>query len=781
MFRNKILRFIGSAVLTIILLVGIFALVNHMNTPRKPDTNTTQMTTKLSSTILDNSIKLGTSFILANQKKEGNFNYEYDFVKKTQNPEDSQVRQAGALWGLALLYQDKPSEELLAGIEKGLEFFSKNSKENSNGKYILYPEANSGDTGTVALVTLTLADFLSSAKDLPTDIRQKYEKDLNSYLNFLISLRKSNGQFFGSYELKTGKGTGLPSPYFDGESLLALIKTEKYLNRADLKDLILASADSMFKENIEKALKENPDSDTTKGFYQWGTMAFYEIYTSEWADTSIKKDLAKKIIDLAYWMIDTHKVLERTRNTAYAYEGLASAWEIARLSGDKKALTYIGKAIDKGLYELSTWQVGSSIQNKFLKENPTKDPLAIGGIMNAADEAPLRIDVTQHQMHAALLARNFIYKINSVDMPTDKNLSPKNILNSINLAGNYLINSAKSDGEFDYLYDAKTDKIQDEYNILRHAGTIFSMMEFYSLTKNENALSSSQKALSYLEKQIKPCKTSNNDTECVVETNEVKLGGNGLAIVAMAEYTEATGDQKYVETMRKLARWIIDNQKKSGEFAVHKQTYSDQKISTFISDYYPGEAILGLMKLYKITNDKIYLDSAVSAATWRITVRDKNVSMETLNNDHWLLYGLNELYRFDQNKIYIDHVFKICDAIFANQQLNPKNPEWLGGYYNPPRSTPTATRSEGLIAAYNLAKDYGHKDEAEKILKALELGLGFQLKTQIDETRAAEFKNPKKALGGFTEDLDGTEIRIDYVQHNLSSLIGFYKILISAK
>ena len=58
--------------------------------------------TRLTRTILDRSLRAGTSYLLHNQKKEGNFYYQYDFLKKKYSKGDSEVRQAGALWGLAL-------------------------------------------------------------------------------------------------------------------------------------------------------------------------------------------------------------------------------------------------------------------------------------------------------------------------------------------------------------------------------------------------------------------------------------------------------------------------------------------------------------------------------------------------------------------------------------------------------------------------------------------------------------------------------------------------------
>ena len=47
--------------------------------------------------------------------------------------------------------------------------------------------------------------------------------------------------------------------------------------------------------------------------------------------------------------------------------------------------------------------------NKFLKKHPTDENIAIGGIMNAKNKAPLRIDTTQHQMHAVMMALETLF------------------------------------------------------------------------------------------------------------------------------------------------------------------------------------------------------------------------------------------------------------------------------------------------------------------------------------------------------------------------------------
>ena len=95
----------------------------------------------------------------------------------------------------------------------------------------------------------------------------------------------------------------------------------------------------------------------------------------------------------------------------------------------------------------------------------------------------------------------------------------------------------------------------------------------------------------------------------------------------------------------------------------------------------------------------------------------------------------------------------------------------------PPRSTPTATRTEGLSAAYELARDFGSDEEADEILEAVVLGLRYQMSTQFAPPSAMYLPNPARCLGGVRRSLTSFEIRIDYVQHHLSAALGYWRIL----
>lgn len=364
------------------------------------------------------------------------------------------------------------------------------------------------------------------------------------------------------------------------------------------------------------------------------------------------------------------------------------------------------------------------------------------------------------------------------DGPTNNASDP--LLTSAILGGDYLIQAVKEDGSFVYEYNPKSDTEENSYNILRHGGTTYSMLELYRVTSDLELLGASKKALTYLEEQIEPCYETTQDALCVVESNYTKVGGNGLAILAMVEYQKATGDEQYLETAQALARRLQEVQQQDGHFEPHKQHNTTGEPESFVSEYYPGEAIFALTRLYSIDENEAWLDTAENNINYLIHVRDEGKSTNQLIHDHWLLYGLNEFYRFRQDSEHFTHAMNIATAITDQQRTDLstlEDPAWLGSFYTPPRSTPTATRMEGLTAAYQLANDYNEPEMATKIQTAIDLGIQFTQQTQCTAETAENFKNPERTLGGFHESLTGTAIRIDYVQHNISALLGAREVL----
>ena len=343
--------------------------------------------------------------------------------------------------------------------------------------------------------------------------------------------------------------------------------------------------------------------------------------------------------------------------------------------------------------------------------------------------------------------------------------------------GAYLTRSVRKDGRFIYLYHAHKDRISRRYNLVRHAGTLFAMLDLYALTRDEALLDASRRGLDYLRRAAKPFGPPEAEMSCFVKSNgSANLGGPALAVVAMTLYQKLTGDARYAPLMKRLGNFVAGSIRRDGSF-ISKRDYATGDVMDFQSQYYPGEALLGLVRLYQADAQEKWIEAAQRGAAWLITVRDSETEDSTLTHDHWLLYALDELHRHRPNPMYVEHALRIARVILSAQRRTIDLPDWPGSYYTPPRSAPTATRTEGLLAAYRLLRDTGRKEDSAGILNAIHLGMAFQLQLQIYPETAMYMRRPARALGGVRRNFGGFSIRIDYCQHHLSGILALHRLL----
>lgn len=375
---------------------------------------------KMNRELLESAFTAGSQFLINWQMPAGNFRYMYDWIEGTWVDDDHQVRQAGSLWGLGTCYRYRPSPELKKGLDLGLKFWFDNTVPGpTEGTLMMkYPGDDWLHSGTVALVSLAIVEYLKTDAPIDAAWKTELETKLDGYLAFLQHLQRDNGLIADRFDMRTNKARKRSSPYYDGESLLAMTKAARQLDRKYLVPTIEKGARAMAEAYTIKSWAKSRDSNDTKGFFQWGSMSFAEYYQAQWKDYELFGDVA---LSLGFWMAHTHATLKKSRNHAYAVEGLIAGWRVANWKGDIEAQTDLFFTLDRSLHKLSTWQIGGPLsgENKFLAKNGTDDKMAQGGVMNARKPsgAPvkkdvshqLRIDVTQHQMHAVTDALDFVY------------------------------------------------------------------------------------------------------------------------------------------------------------------------------------------------------------------------------------------------------------------------------------------------------------------------------------------------------------------------------------
>ena len=368
-------------------------------------------TPPLTREILMQSLDAARAYYLNQQKTDGNFKYLLDLSDGKTSDDDNQVRQAGAIWGLSCLNRDFFNEPTRRALLLGFDFFIRNIKTLPTGEtVIVYPGEKNLNSGTVALFCLALTDFLAGQdKYLDQNTKDKYRRILFTHLQFLRTMELDDGSWSRAYELSSGIRKPVPSSYYDGEALLAYCKAARLYNRKDLIRRINFALPRLIHRYTVQTWQPDGDQDLTKGFYQWGSMAFAEYVEAGWEPHA--KLAADAAMALAWWQIDENQLEAKKANVAYAVEGLAATWRIARMTKREAEEKRLKSVIDNIMGKLILCQYkGPFMQyNPYLMSLKNVVPEAYGGITAAQNSPFVRIDNVQHQVHATLLMLEYLY------------------------------------------------------------------------------------------------------------------------------------------------------------------------------------------------------------------------------------------------------------------------------------------------------------------------------------------------------------------------------------
>jgi hypothetical protein len=342
------------------------------------------------------------------------------------------------------------------------------------------------------------------------------------------------------------------------------------------------------------------------------------------------------------------------------------------------------------------------------------------------------------------------------------------LITAARAGGDYLLRTQRPDGSFTYVYDPLENRSTSRaYNIVRHAGTAFSLFDLYATTHDHRYLEAGRQATTFLKTRFQPAQ-GHNAYYVLDNDGKAKLGANGLGLLALTRQAELDPRSADRSNAKRLANMIVAMQNQDGSFESYYPLRGDDPAGS-VSLYYPGEAILGLVSLFKLTGDQQLLESARKGAD---NVIDSQRRAAELPPDAWLMQALDALYQLGREQRYLDHSIALAEAMMVVQYPDDAPPGYAGGF-GPgiPRTTPAAARSEGLLAAYRLARSVGDP-RASAIKSSLHRSARFQLSQQFNADNSFFLVDPAKALGGFRGGPTSMDIRIDFVQHNISSLLG---------
>ncbi|GGE32936.1 hypothetical protein GCM10011391_09490 [Pullulanibacillus camelliae] len=347
-------------------------------------------------------------------------------------------------------------------------------------------------------------------------------------------------------------------------------------------------------------------------------------------------------------------------------------------------------------------------------------------------------------------------------------LKPESTLDIIDRASQFLGSMIKEDGKFIYGYFSCFDRTINWYNILRHASTVYSMIEAYEMTRNKQLIEPIQKALDYLIKHaIYEFNPIDEESYAYVvddhNGHEIKLGANAAAILSFTKYIEVFQDKQYLSLAQALARGIEKMQQKDTGAFVHVLNYPDLTVKeTFRIVYYDGEASFALTRLYGIDKNPRWLTLVEHAFNYFI----QNDYWK--NHDHWLSYCTNELTMYRPEDRYFEfglkNVFHRLDFIFKRETTYPTFLELTTSAYQMVR------RMENLDR-YALLRKF----DINQLVKTIHHRAHYQLNGFFYPEVAMYFKAPNRLINGFFIRHHSFRIRIDDIEHNLSGYCHYLK------
>jgi len=324
----------------------------------------------------------------------------------------------------------------------------------------------------------------------------------------------------------------------------------------------------------------------------------------------------------------------------------------------------------------------------------------------------------------------------------------------ISSAYKYLAEMIKPSGEFVYGVYPIYHKEIENYNILRHAGSVWSLVKLYSTQRDAAVAEKIKSAVEYLEKEFV---TYRDDTTAFVvekKSSELKLGGNALAVIMLTEYMEVFKTDKYLGLVKALTNGILEMQnRRSGEF-FHVWRYPDfEPVDAFRTVYYDGEAAFALVRAYECTGYAKYLDAAKLAV-------ENFIDLDyTSHRDHWVSYALNEITRHVPDVRYFEFAMKNAANNTKRIMELTRSAQTSFELLTVAWETLMRIKEQGVTSRY--LKKFDTAEFARVIyLRAQHLLNGF-----FFPEVAMYMKFPDKVVGTFFTREDNFKVRIDEIQH----------------
>ena len=370
----------------------------------------------------------------------------------------------------------------------------------------------------------------------------------------------------------------------------------------------------------------------------------------------------------------------------------------------------------------------------------------------------------------------------------------REILDGIAAAGEWLLRTVRRDGKFDYEYFPNKDGRSSDYNIVRHAGSVYGLLHMYDLALREPELRSRANAyleaglrsLSWVYENLAPPQGATDPRliALVDGRGSASAGAAALTLLSLLERPPAEHvshpvlrgvltrptDKRLLEG---LGLFLIAMTDEEGRvFGTYREALRSSSVDREPL-YYPGESMLALVLLHRATGDPRWLEGSRKIADWQVD----NYARRHQNPDHWVMQALWELYDVTGDERYARACLEMGDH-YAGEQYPPHAPpfpDYLGCYRrldDMPRTTRACSRSEAMGGVVQTA--WSRSTDAVVYEDALLNAARHLLENQWRPENGYYLPRPERARGAIRMGLVDNHCRIDNNQH---AIVGLHRAL----
>lgn len=326
----------------------------------------------------------------------------------------------------------------------------------------------------------------------------------------------------------------------------------------------------------------------------------------------------------------------------------------------------------------------------------------------------------------------------------------------------YLMRIQAKNGVFTYIQDpfGNCCKKKPTYSLVRHLGAIYSVLKTYDVNPDERLIYSAINALKFSSRfvQLKDPKSIIRDLR-----QKPSLAAPGFFLMNLSYYYNLTGDFKYNPLATRMAEFIIDNLKFDGPFRTRH-------------GWAESQAIIGLAHYYLYVKERSIIP--------KVTEQYLNAMVKANMRSHWSIQAIEWQSRMKRvSPSMLKFAFDSAHSLLNNvwDSKGQKNSTGVGSKGGRLYSSRAASRNEGLIAAYQLAKHYKVDNQANFFKRRIKEHLAFALQFQYggkgsllnQKTNHGRIAKVFDLHGGVFNHPEEGYVRIDYVSHHVRSLLSF--------